>query len=245
MTIKKDILRRAIDLDLTDDEIQEIEANAEFAEEINIVNKSDYLSKELLLPGYSKLIQNKSEELFDLLDDNSNNTLNIKKDVKNKNSERLIISIIGIATIVILVLMLSNIFKSPSNSKKDVSQQLKMIAINSFDNSGLLHGRRSVDSDREKLLYYDSYQNGRLISDDNCIVDKELCYLTNAVTLLKAEKFAEAISILNGIDGYIEIKNKLLIYSYYQMDDKRYLENVQIININKFPKYTLINSLLE
>lgn len=240
MTISKNILRRSIDLDLTDNEIQELEHDSKFIEDIDNIKKSNYLSEELLLPGYNQLVENKSNELSDLLDKSTRSSSNIV----DLNRYQLMIKLIGIAAIFLVVISYSGLFSSNSLNRAEINQELKMLAINSFDNSGLLHATRSTDIDQAKKLMYESYQSNVLITKDNCALDPELCQLTNAVIKVKAGNYEESITILNNIEGYEEIKNKLLLYSYYQMEDKKYLENVSIINKNKFPNYNKINDLL-
>lgn len=241
MTHKKDIIERALDFDLNDNEIEEFESNINLERDLNDATKADVLAKEIFIPGYSNLIEAKRNELTKSLE--APTIHKSSTDTNKKARKSVIIKLLSIAAFLILAISIFSLFNAQSSDNKN--SELKRLVINSFDNSGLLHNSRSSEIDELKESYYSSYQNQILITEDKCILNEELCQLTNATIYIKSENYKEAIKSLNKINGYIEIKNKLLLYSYLQLDDDRYLESLRIIKENKFPNHDALNRLLK
>ena len=63
----KNIIRRLLDYDLTDQELDKLQSDDSLQKEIALAEKASSISEELLLPGYNALVKEKEAELRQLI----------------------------------------------------------------------------------------------------------------------------------------------------------------------------------
>lgn len=237
----RNIIQRAINQDMSDEDMQKVNSNKVLQQSIHLEKNADSIAKELFLPGYRNVIDGKKDELASLIEYESplNNRI-----LSQTPGKVIILRLMGIVAVVLFLIYMPSLFQSPSSDRAMISQELNRLALNSFENSGLIQTTRSVDLNEANHYLYNSYQNGIIISSDKCLINEQLCALTNAAIYVKEGKPKEAKSILSTITTNDEIKSKLLLAVNYQLKDNSYLNNLQTINDNNYPNYKLFNNLL-
>lgn len=175
MTDKENILKRLSNLDLTDQELKQLEIDQTLPSDLDTVKKAGAISNELFVPGYSQLLTDKKEEMKSLLDTVSDTTAATSETVATTNdtvdsrqpttsSYFTLYKLIGLAaSVAILIGVFLQPWQKSALSYDDKAAELKQLALTSFESTGVLSGERG-DSE-VKLEFVNMYEN---LKSDNC-----------------------------------------------------------------------------
>ena len=165
MTNKDNILQRLHKLDLTDDELNQLDKNLDLQKELSQIEKAESIAYELFVPGYTAEVSEKYAQISNWIDGKEEKGLSstLDEDDKTLVSEPTTIAykLIGVAA---AVLLLAAFIIQPWQSKlthEEKSEELKRFALLSFESSGLLSGERGDgEIDLEFKHMYDKLKAG-------------------------------------------------------------------------------------
>ena len=146
----KNIIRRLLDYDLTDQELDKLQSDDSLQKEIALAEKASSISEELLLPGYNALVKEKEAELRQLItgikipEPKPESTEAVVKTLDPAAKKRsLPYKWMGIAaSLIVLIGLFTLTWNSDELTHDQMSGELKLLAIQSFESSGMLSGER-------------------------------------------------------------------------------------------------------
>ncbi len=165
MTNKDNILQRLHKLDLTDEELNQLDKNLDLQKELSQIEKAESIAYELFVPGYTAEVSEKYAQISKWIDGKEEKGLSstLDEDDKTLVSEPKTIAykLIGVAA---AILLLAAIIIQPWQSElthEEKSEELKRFALLSFESSGLLSGERGDrEIDLEFKQMYDMLKAG-------------------------------------------------------------------------------------
>jgi len=156
---QKSIFERLSDFDLTEEELTQIISVEDLDSQIDIEEKANVISNELLIPGYAELIKEKNKDITKWLDSTESNT--IQRQPANRTIGFKILGLV--ASIALVAAIILQPWEGTSLTHEEKAVELKKLALLSYESSGILSGERGESS--TNVEFEEMYQ---LLSEEKC-----------------------------------------------------------------------------